>query len=361
MKKIILFSLIIIIVIQINCIEWNLKHNINSTTTLNDEFTNLESELNYKPEISFDLYKLDNNLFDVEFIYNLNYEYTRPENHKFEFTSKLYRGWLRYSTTQTEIRFGLQKMNFGPAQILRSLQWFSSINPHDPNKTTEGVKALLARYYFINNANIWLWGIWGDQSETSFEKFFFDENNLEFGGRFQYPFEFCEAAFTYHHRKLEDNNILENRFGFDARWDFVIGLWIEAVATKYSETKFAPNWEKYLTLGADYTISIGNGIHILGEYFVYSQSESDFFESSYQSESSAVSFNYPIGLFDSAVAMMVYNWESEDWSRFVSYQRKYDYLSIYLNLLWNSKGSNFDPEQISTDGKSVQLMVGYSF
>ncbi|MCK4694698.1 MAG: hypothetical protein KAT74_02995, partial [Candidatus Cloacimonetes bacterium] len=176
-----------------------------------------------------------------------------------------------------------------------------------------------------------------------------------------YPFEFCEAALTYHHRELEVNNTLEDRFGFDARWDFEIGLWIEAVAAKYSENEITPNWEKYLTLGADYTIPFGNGIHILGEHFVYSKSESDLFESSYKTESSAVSFSYPIGLFDNISTILTYSWESEDWYRFVSYQRKYDHLSIYLNLSWNPEKSNFDPKQISTDGKSVQLMIGYSF
>ncbi|MCK4653853.1 MAG: hypothetical protein KAU01_05370, partial [Candidatus Cloacimonetes bacterium] len=90
-------------------------------------------------------------------------------------------------------------------------------------------------------------------------------------------------------------------------------------------------------------------------------SESDLFESSYKAESSAVSFSYPIGLFDNVMAMIVYSWENESWFRFLSYQRNYNYLSIYLNLSWNPEVSNFDPEQISADGKSVQLMVGYSF
>ncbi len=193
------------------------------------------------------------------------------------------------------------------------------------------------------------------------EKFTSKEDSFEFGGRTQYTFEFCEAALSYHHRELKINDTLENRFGFDARWDFEIGLWIEAVAAKYNENEITPNWEKYLTLGADYTIPFGNGVHILGEHFVYSKSEDDLFKSSYKTESSAISLNYPIGLFDSIVAMIVYSWESEDWCWFLSYQRNYDHLSIYLNLFWNPEVNDFNPEQISTDGKSVQLMIGYSF
>ena len=36
----------------------------------------------------------------------------------------LYRLWLRYSSSHFETRLGLQKINFGPAKIMRSLMWF---------------------------------------------------------------------------------------------------------------------------------------------------------------------------------------------------------------------------------------------
>jgi len=235
------------------------------------------------------------------------------------------------------------------------------IEPQDPQEETEAVRAALFRYYFLNNANLWLWGIYAKDELKGLESFASKEYSYEFGGRIQYPFEFCETAFSFHHRELEFGNTLENRFGIDARWDFQIGLWLEVVASKFSKDNFTPNWEKFLTFGADYTINLGNGIHVLGEHFVYSNSENNFHESSYKTESSAISLNYPIGLFDNISTIVKYNWESEDWYRFVSYQRNYDRLSIYLNFSWNPKVDSFEPEQISTDGKSIQLMIGYSF
>jgi len=39
----------------------------------------------------------------------------------------IYRGWIRYSGSQFEARVGLQKINFGPAQLLRSLKWFARL------------------------------------------------------------------------------------------------------------------------------------------------------------------------------------------------------------------------------------------
>ncbi|MCK4654359.1 MAG: hypothetical protein KAU01_07935 [Candidatus Cloacimonetes bacterium] len=359
-----IFCLMILFCTQIQAKVFNLKNDFWSWGSLFDKSSTQQYHLGiqYKPTVSLNIIQKETYEIDCEIITDLSYQYIKNDSTHFEEKdTEIYRGWIRYSGSQFEARFGLQKINFGPAQLLRSLKWFDTIDPRDPQEETQGVRAGLFRYYFLNNTNIWLWGIYAEDELKGLESFTSKDNNFEFGGRVQYPFEFCEAALTYHHRKLEVNNTFEDRFAFDARWDFEIGLWIEAVAAKYSETEFTPNWEKYLTLGADYTISIGNGIHILGEYFVYSKSESDLFESSYKTESSAVSFSYPIGLFDNISTILTYSWESEDWYRFVSYQRSYNYLSIYLNLSWNPEVNNFDPEQVSADGKSGQLMVGYSF
>ncbi|MBN2274896.1 MAG: hypothetical protein JXK95_11220, partial [Bacteroidales bacterium] len=66
---------------------------------------------------------------------------------------KPYRLWARYSTRQFELRLGLQKINFGSASMLRPLMWFDKLDPRDPLQLTDGVWGLLARYYFLNNAN----------------------------------------------------------------------------------------------------------------------------------------------------------------------------------------------------------------
>ncbi|MCK4312531.1 MAG: hypothetical protein KAW88_07335, partial [Candidatus Cloacimonetes bacterium] len=354
--KVKIFCLLILLCTQIQAKVFNLKNDFWSSASLFDKSSTQKYHLGiqYKPTISLNMIQKEAFEIDCEVIADLSYKYIKNDSIHFEEKkAEIYRGWIRYSGSQFEARVGLQKINFGPAQLLRSLKWFDTIDPRDPQEETGGVQAVLFRYYFLNNANIWFWGIYAKDELKGLEVFPSKEDSFEFGGRIQYPFEFCEAALSYHHRELE--NTFEDRLGFDARWDFEMGLWIEAVAAKYIENTFTPNWEKFLTLGADYTIPLGNGIHILGEHFVYSKSEGDLLESSYKAESSAISLNYPIGLFDNIVVMIAYDWESENWSRFLSYQRNYNYLSIYLNLSWNPEMSNLDPEQISTDGKSVQM------
>jgi len=361
--KVKIFCLLILFCTQIQAEVFKLKNDFWSLATIFDESSSQKYHLGiqYKPIISMNMIQKEAFEIDFEVIANLSYKYIKNDSTHFEEKEvDIYRSWIRYSTNQSEARFGLQKINFGPAQILRSLKWFDTIDPQDPQEETEAVRAALFRYYFLNNANIWLWGIYAKDELKGLEKRTSKNNSFEFGGRLQYPFEFCEAAFSFNHRKLEIGDTNENRFGFDARWDFEIGLWIEAVASKYSKNVFTPNWEKFLTLGADYTIPFGNGLYILCEHFIYSNS-SKILKSDYETNSTAISLNYPIGLLDNISTILTYNWKNRDCYRYLSYQLNFDYLSIYLNLFWNPEISNLGANQTSMDGKSVQLMIGYSF
>ncbi|MDA3812803.1 MAG: hypothetical protein PF570_00985 [Candidatus Cloacimonetes bacterium] len=361
MIKAILTFYIVLIAVQINCIEWDLTHHIALTTTLYDELNKIESELNYKPEISINLYQMHNYLIDIEFSYDINLNYRNTEDHDFEITGNLYRGWLRYSSSQAEIRIGLQKINFGPAQILRSLQWFDSMNPHDPTKTTEGVKAILGRYYFINNTNIWLWGVWGDREETSINKFFYEEDNLEFGGRVQYPFKYCETGFTAHHRKIDDPTFdYETKYGLDLRWDMAFGFWIESGLNVYQNAENS-SYLRLFSIGTDYTFGIGNGIYCLFEHQYFSELKEDFWESIDKPGASSMLMSYPLGMFDSIKSIITYNWQSEFYYCSFSFNRNYDYLSIYINLLWNSFQSDHSGIDSMEDGTSIQLILETKF
>ncbi|MDV7396736.1 hypothetical protein RZS08_35390, partial [Arthrospira platensis SPKY1] len=43
-----------------------------------------------------------------------------------------YRLWGRFTTNRMELRLGLQKINFGSANMLRPLMWFDQLDPRDP-------------------------------------------------------------------------------------------------------------------------------------------------------------------------------------------------------------------------------------
>ncbi|MCF7859251.1 MAG: hypothetical protein K9N07_08000 [Candidatus Cloacimonetes bacterium] len=344
-------------VIPGNCINLNFVHHVTAGTTIFTD-NSVISELNYKPELSLLLFRQNNRKVDSEFIYNLNYSYSDES----DFTSNLYRGWLRYASRQTEIRIGLQKINFGPAIILRSLQWFDRIDPQDPTQTTDGRKAILTRYYFLNNANLWFWGIWGDESETSISDFFLEKDNPELGGRIQFPFDYCEAAFSYNHKKIIDAGF-ENRFGLDARWDFEIGFWAELMVSHFSEAD--TEYKRSITLGADYTFSFGNGIYFLTEYCSFSQMKTDFFEIEENSDYAALSITYPLSIYDEISSLLTSNLDTMDIYYSFTYHRTYDYISFYINLYLNPEVKNFHKHnmyknKISKDN-SLQLLLQCDF
>jgi hypothetical protein len=321
---------------------------------------------NYRPDLFVTIFENDNFSIDSEQTIEFYYDYQKSVYDKIdEFDMNFYRSWIRFSATQYEFRIGKQKINFGPAQILRPLKWFDTIDPTDPQKKSEGADALLFRYYFLNNANLWFWAIDPDDS-TSENGYHQKTDGYELGGRFQYPFKYCEAALSYHHRnllwdvetpyKFDD----ENRFGLDCRWDFQIGLWIETMYSSLSNADSTLYFHLF-TVGADYTLGYGNGLYLLAEHMFYENHTSEIPTLFQKSSASSCLLTYPIGLFDSVSAMINYNWISENVFYYASYSRSYDLISFYLNLFWNPEYDEYPLPEYNQDGKSIQLMMEMNF
>ena len=68
------------------------------------------------------------------------------------------------STAHFEARAGLQKINFGSATLFRPLMWFDSLDPRDPLQLTDGVYALLLRYFTTSNASFSAWTMYGNDA-----------------------------------------------------------------------------------------------------------------------------------------------------------------------------------------------------
>jgi hypothetical protein len=312
----------------------------------------------------------DKSVVDLELSANMFANFIGDE-YKPDADIKLYRAWLRFSTPQFELRGGLQKINFGSAKILRPLMWFDSVDARDPLQLTDGVYALLARYYFLNNANIWLWGLYGNNEPKGWESYHPIENEPEFGGRIQVPALSGEMALTYHYRKtqliIEQPQYSweqgpENRLGFDASFDWIIGLWTEA---SYSNTSYqqATQYDKLLiNAGADYTFGIGNGLYVIYEqlHARFNNRENGFFNSL---NFSLLSASYPVSVFDNVSYMMYYNWENTQFYNFINYQRQYNKLSFNLMAFWNPEEFIMPMQDNSAmlfAGKGLQIMVVFS-
>ena len=253
-----------------------------------------------------------------------------------------YRIYARYTGRQAEFRLGLQKIDFGSAMILRPLQWFNEIDPRDPLAITNGVYAALGRYYFLNNANIWLWGMLPSSHSRGLDLTPSAPDQIEFGGRFQWPTKRGEIAVSYHHRDADPSgfsdyvnttSVPENRFGLDGKWDLGIGLWFEtSYVTKQQNLGVLSN-QTLGTLGADYTFGIGNGLNVVVEHMLAGYDAESFgFDTKFNT--TAVNFSYPLGFFDNLSIFSTYSWEVEAVSFFLNYQHDFRLVTGFLMVYY---------------------------
>ena len=284
---------------------------------------------------------------------------------------KPFRLWGRYTGKQFELRMGLQKIDFGTAMMLRPLQWFDEMDPRDPLKFTTGVYGGLVRYYFLNNANIWAWVLYGNENARGFEQLKSIPDKAEFGGRVQLPVPKGEIAFTYHHRKATTEglpviapavNLAENRLAIDGKWDVEVGLWFEAVHVNKSKMLGWLTNQTFVTLGIDYTFGLGKGLNASMENMIAIY-DTDAFAFANTSTLSAFSIAYPLGFFDKLSGMLYCAWETKDLSFFINYEHQFKHFTAYVIGYYNPDNQaiigSIQPEN-SFSGPGVRLMLVYN-
>ncbi|GAO30138.1 hypothetical protein [Geofilum rubicundum] len=327
------------------------------------------------PQFNYQLNPESERLWDFEASANLNGAAGAApfDRYSGDGQIKAYRLWARYSTPQLEIRGGLQKINFGSATLLRPLMWFDQVDARDPLQLTDGVWALLGRYYFLNNANIWLWVLYGNEPPKSWETTGTALRRPEWGGRLQLPVPRGEVALSYHHRSTKawaladslvaDATIPENRMGWDGKWDVGAGVWLESVYLWKSETTEPFGRQLMLNTGLDYTFGIGNGLTTLYEHllFAYGTKSLDLKNAL---SFSALSLNYPLALADGLSATIFYNWNSQMLYNMLTWQHDFSRWSLYALAYSNPKTYQLPfqaQEQNLFAGNGVQVMLVYNY
>jgi len=330
--------------------------------------------IRYIPQINYEAITKPGLNFDAEASVNIFGSAGLKPFDSISATGKIkpYRAWIRLYSEQFELRFGLQKINFGSASILRPLMWFDQIDPRDPLQLTDGVWGLLARYYFLNNANIWLWGLYGNNERRGWEAVPVNRKIPEFGGRVQLPIPSGEIALSYHHRVADSKDlgggvpsfekIPENRIGFDIKWDMKAGFWVEGSLTHKARDIGMLSNQLILNAGIDYTFSLGNGIYCAYEQLLatYGNKLLSFDKTT---SFSLVSANYPVGMFDRLGAIVFYNWDAKNIYTFLSWQRQFDKIILYLMAYWNPESYQLPTQDLSENifaGKGIQLMFVFN-
>ncbi|NOZ47436.1 MAG: hypothetical protein GXO79_11735 [Chlorobi bacterium] len=335
-------------------------------TTINPkEPVQIQTGVRYIPEFSFKKpikkkYSFDGELSVNSYITSLYYNDSIQINEKL----KPYRIWIRFSTEQLEIRAGLQKINFGSAMILRPLMWFDKIDPRDPLQLTEGVYGILGKYYFLNNANIWLWGLLGNDELKGWEFYPSNKNKPEYGGRVQIPFFTGEIAGSFHHREIDKSNTIykgyfgkdkftENRYALDFKIDELVGLWFEGTINQKNIDTLAIT--KTINIGLDYTFNVGTGLSITSEFICFDNSNK-ISETGNQLSLWATSLNYSFNIINSVSGILYYDFVNNDLYRFLNFSWTYDKWNFYAIAFWNP-----DKFQIYSNLGEVSLYTGYGF
>ena len=301
-------------------------------------------------------------------------DFSKSQRPEYDGEIKPYRASLRLASDEFELRAGLQKISFGTATLFRPLMWFDKVDPRDPLQLTDGVYGLLARYYFLTNANIWLWGLYGNNDTKGWEIAPTQKKSIEYGGRLQWPLLSGEAGLSYHYREADlstvtgipadtgGHSVPENRLGLDGKWDIGIGVWFEAVIIHEQTEIPGMTYQRQWTLGADYTFDIGNGLTALTEYF-RDEHPISVFGRAVGLGFSGLSLNYPLGTLDRISAILYRDWTDHDWYRLLTLQRTYDNWIIYLLGFWNPDIIQLYQTQGSSSlfaGTGIQLMIVFN-
>lgn len=319
-----------------------------------------------------------NSYFDFEASLNMNGNITIEDMSKSTLTGdiKPYRVWARYATDKIEIRAGLQKINFGQAKMFRPLMWFDGMDVRDPLQLTDGVYGVLGKYFFENNANLWLWGLIGNEYRKGWEMFGTEKWKPEVGGRIELPVLNGEMAMTTHYRKVHAINMLssawndyrlltENRIGLDGKWDLGVGLWFESSTTLTEKNWImVPRFQDMLNVGIDYTLPVGNGLGVTFEYLRYHAGD-NFFTKGNTVNLIGSMFSYPVTMMDNLSAMFFYIPNQSALYNYVTWNRNYDKWSIYAIGYWNPVNTQMLLFQSGSTnlfaGKGMQVMVSYNF
>jgi hypothetical protein len=285
-----------------------------------------------------------------------------------------YRLWLRLSAQRFEARLGLQKLNFGSATVFRPLMWFDRVDPRDPLQLTDGTWGLLLRYYFRNNANAWLWGLYGNSDPKGWETLPTARRTPEFGGRLQVPLFSGEAAASVHYRRSAITGdpagpaAGESRFALDGKWDIGVGFWVEGAFTHQDGTALMVPvgsasplpWQRSLAAGVDTTFALGNGLYLLAEQFFSQAAATPLGAAGGGLSFSALLARYPLGLLDSLGAIVYFDWRSRKMYNFVSWQRTTDRWQFHVMAFWNP-GQAAGPQGLSGAGmfagRGMQLLA----
>ncbi len=214
-----------------------------------------------------DIWSDDTSLLDFEFTFQSEYRGGAIEQVGLvdEWDLDVFRGWLRFEKDQFRLRGGRQAILFGPGQLFRPLGVFDDRLISGVIPQTTGVDGLRATYFTGPTSKVEGWAIparfneriiWGLRGERQI-------GILETGLLLQYK-PVTDLEF------LPSHNLELFQFGYHLKGTQVIGFWNEG-RVDIEQNKPGKPLRFDMVAGVDYTFDIGQGLHVLLEYFFRTQ------------------------------------------------------------------------------------------
>ncbi|NOZ73969.1 MAG: hypothetical protein GXO90_01125 [FCB group bacterium] len=274
-----------------------------------------------------------------------------------------YRAQFRIGGSSWDGRVGLQQLNFGPGRYLRSLQWFDTLDPRDPLQLSNGVWGLRIKKYFQNSA-LQFWALDNTPVHRGFEWISGADQAPEWGGRYLLS-SHGDWGLTFHSRNIHIPSELGNgtsedgsewRVALDGVWDVGPGIWFEGVSVSRNLQQ-NPDWnqERFITIGADYTIPLANGITVSGEYF--STSLGDLTNPIHTTNLAAAEIRSSINISDQISWILFSNWQNGWQVSTISWQRILDSWIIYCGWIIQSGSQSINIPGLGSGGGFTLLLV----
>ena len=179
---------------------------------------------------------------------------------------KVHRFWLGYGDASWRVRLGRGEIRFGPARIMRVLDWFDRADPRDPFSVVEGVDAVLFSLGLPgDDFTLNTWGIFSSSPTPYVMPFSTSSPSIAPGGRLGYPLPAGGQGGLALHRRMIDrrkardafsihyapgDDLWEGRVGSDGKWLSPVELWYEASLVFWQNDDLLPAGMDFVTIGA---------------------------------------------------------------------------------------------------------------
>ena len=173
-----------------------------------------------------------------------------------------FRAWLRFGNEKAKVRGGRQKILFGAGAIFRPLGFFDTRDVTGVVPETRGVDGVRADYFFDDTTSIQGWAVPGKLEENVIAGLRWESlvADHETGVVAQYhPSTDLDDLFDFEKEMVQ--------LGFHVKGERTVAYWNESRLD--IELQQSGNPLRFDTVfGADYTFNVGDGLHVLVEYFL---------------------------------------------------------------------------------------------